>query len=172
MPPVLLAVLNGIDAAEAAKKLAEYEPAGRRQKVVKCAGFTVIEDCYNASPDSMRAAIEMLAHMPGKKKVAVLADMLELGEYAQSLHEEIGAFCAEQQLDAVLAFGEQARFYCQKAIEGGVPQAEFFTDKQALLEAVCDCACDDSTLLFKGSHGMHLEQTINALYERKGIKHE
>ncbi|MBR0414735.1 MAG: UDP-N-acetylmuramoyl-tripeptide--D-alanyl-D-alanine ligase [Clostridia bacterium] len=167
-----VAVLSGIDAKKVAQKLAEYEPAGRRQKIVKCSDFTVIEDCYNASTDSMRAAIETLAQMNAKKKIAVLADMLELGDYAQRLHEEVGEFCARQKIDAVLAYGDQARFYCEKAKEGGVPQTEFFEDKQALLEAVSACAEDDSVLLFKGSNGMHLEETINALYERKGIKHE
>jgi len=167
-----VAVLCGIDGAQAAQKLAEYTPAGRRQKIVKCDGFTVIEDCYNASPDSMRAAIKTLANLNAGKKIAVLADMLELGTYAQSLHEEVGTFCAQQKLDAVLAFGEQARFYCQKAKEGGVPQTAFFEDKQALADAVTACAQENCAILFKGSHGMHLEETINTLYERKGIKNE
>ena len=165
-------VLNGIEAQQVAQKLSEYVPAGMRQRIVKCDAFTVIEDCYNASPDSMRAAIGTLAGMDAGKKIAVLADMLELRDYAQQLHEEVGAYCAQQQIDVLLAYGEQAAAYCSKATECGLKTARHFTDKEALLEAVIEQMEEGCALLFKGSHGMHLEQTIQALYERKGIKNE
>ena len=165
-------VLNGIDPQAVAKKLAEYVPAGMRQKIVDCGTFTVIEDCYNASPDSMAAAIGTLTHLPARKKIAVLADMLELGEYAKEFHEKVGTVCAENGVDVLLAYGENAIYYCQAAKAGGLQHAEHFESKEKLLDALLEQTDTNSAVLFKGSHGMHLDETINALYERKGIKHE
>lgn len=165
-------VLNGIAPQAVADKLKEYVPSGRRQKIVNCGTFTVIEDCYNASPDSMEAAIGTLTHLSAGKKIAVLADMLELGEYAKQLHEKVGAFCAENGVDVLFAYGENAIYYCEAARAGGLSHTRHFHDKQQLLEVLLKEIDTNCAVLFKGSHGMHLEETIGALYERKGIKHE
>lgn len=164
-------VLNGIEAEAIAAKLAEYRPAGMRQNIRECGTFIVIEDCYNASPDSMRAALQMLGMMDGKKKIAVLADMLELGEYAPSFHKQVGAYAAASGTDVLLAYGTNAKYYCEAA-ENGVLKAQWFESKDALLQALLKEIEANSVILFKGSHGMHLEQTIHELYERKGIEHE
>lgn len=163
-------VLNGIAADAVAKKLGEYVPAGRRQKMVDCGSFRVIEDCYNASPDSMKAALNTLGAMAAKKRIAVLADMLELGDYAPQLHRQVGGYCGENGIDVLLAFGEQAAEYCEGARQAGVRSVLHFSEKQALLQALLEEISEGSAVLFKGSHGMHLEDTINALYERKGIE--
>ena len=165
-------VLNDIEPQAVAAALAEYVPAGMRQRLVQCGSFDVIEDCYNASPDSMRASIEMLAQRKAGKKIAVLADMLELGTYAQIMHEQIGAFAAERGIDVLLGYGELAAHYCTQAELKGIKKAEHFLTKQDLLEALLKEIEEGSAVLFKGSHGMHLEQTIRDLYERKGIKNE
>ena len=165
-------ILNGIEAQAIADKLKEYVPAGRRQKMVECGTFTVIEDCYNASPDSMRAAIGTLSAMPAAKKIAVLADMLELGAFSEQMHREVGTLCAQSGIDVLLAYGADAKYYCEAAKAGGMRYVKHFENKQSLLEALLEEINTNSAVLFKGSHGMHLEETISALYERKGIKHE
>ena len=165
-------VLNGIEPQAVADKLKEYTPSGRRQKIVNCGTFTVIEDCYNASPDSMAAAIGTLTHLPADKKIAVLADMLELGDYATRLHKQVGDVCAASGVDVLLAYGENARAYCEAAKAGGMRQVMHFENKQLLLDALLEEIDTNSAVLFKGSHGMHLEETIGALYERKGIENE
>ena len=165
-------ILNGVEATALAKALAEYVPAGMRQKVVDCGSFTVIEDCYNASPDSMKASLGTLASIKATKHIAVLADMLELGTYARQLHEQVGTYCAESGADVLLAFGDNARYYCEAAKAHGMTAVEHFENREALLQALLEQIQRDSAVLFKGSHGMHLEEIIQALYERKGIKHE
>ena len=163
-------VLNGIEAEAVIRKLSEYVPAGRRQKLVDCGDFRVIEDCYNASPDSMRAAIGTLTQTGAPKTIAVLADMLELGDYGERMHREVGAFAAAQRVDVLLCYGDEARFYCEQALADGIGKARHFGDKDSLLEAIIEEMEQGSVILFKGSHGMHLEEVIEKLYERKGIK--
>ena len=164
--------LNGIEASALAAQLARYVPAGMRQKVVDCGAFRVIEDCYNASPDSMKAALGTLACIKADKRIAVLADMLELGDYAKEMHEKVGVYCAESGADVLLAYGENARYYCEAAKVQGMQAVKHFETKQALEQALLEEIEDNSAVLFKGSHGMHLEQVIQSLYERKGIKNE
>ena len=163
-------VLNGIEAAAVAAKLKEYAPAGMRQRRVDCGSFLVIEDCYNASPDSMRAALGTLAGLGAQKTIAVLADMLELGSFSEKLHKEVGALAATEQIDVLLCYGEAARDYCAAATENGLKNARHFENKQTLLEAILKELTPGAAVLFKGSHGMHLEEVIQKLYERKGIK--
>lgn len=164
------AYLNGASAEKIAAVLGEYVPAGMRQKSVKMGDYTVIEDCYNASPDSMRAAISTLASTAAKKRIAVLGDMLELGSFSEELHRQIGAFAAENNIDVVLGYGSDAKFYCLEAEKDGVGITEFFEDKKELLEKILASVESGTVILFKGSHAMHLEETVHDLYERKGLK--
>ena len=162
------AYLNGVSPEKIAEALKKYVPSGMRQRVVNCGDFTVIEDCYNASPDSMKASIIALSGIEGGKKIAVLADMLELGDYSVEAHREIGKFAADKGVNVVLAYGSFAEEYSKAAKKAGV-KAQLFDDKALLLEALLGEIEKGSVILFKGSHGMHLEETIKALYERKGI---
>ena len=73
----------GLDAARCAAALADYQTTGMRQHIVEHGGVTFIEDCYNASPDSMRAALETFQRVEGRRHLALLGDMLELGGYAE-----------------------------------------------------------------------------------------
>lgn len=164
-------VLNEIEPAKVCKALGEYVPSGMRQKIVKLADFTVIEDCYNASPDSMKASISTLASVKAKKRIAVLGDMLELGDYSEKLHREIGQFCADKKIDVLFGFGQVSHFYSEVAEKGGV-KAKCFTDREELLNELLEEIDDGTAILFKGSHAMCLDKTIQSLYERKGIKNE
>ena len=83
-----------------------FEQTGRRQKVVHSKGVTVIEDCYNANPDSMKAALAMFKEFPCKRRFALLGDMLELGELSREAHEELGRLAAESDLYCLVTYGE------------------------------------------------------------------
>ena len=165
-------VLNSVRADALAKKLGEYVPSGMRQRQVDCGEFVVIEDCYNASPDSMRAAFSTLTSLKADKKIAVLGDMLELGEYSERFHTEVGKIAAESGIDALLCYGEASRFYKKSAEENGIKKAMRFDNQDELLEQLLKEIEQGSAVLFKGSHGMHLENVIKKLYERKGIENE
>jgi len=140
-------------------------PAGMRQKVVDVDGITSIEDCYNASPDSMRAALKTLSNIKGNKKIAVLGDMLELGDYAKTAHTEVGKAVAENKIDYLLAYGNDAKFYVDGAKQDGVENAFLFDDKEKLSEMLLNIATKGDAILFKGSRGMKLEDVINTVYK-------
>ena len=155
-----------IDPELSAKALGNYEPAGMRQKTVVKAGVTCIEDCYNASPDSMRAALKTLHDTNGNKKIAVLADMLELGDYSQKAHSDVGKMVGENKIDYLLAYGNDAKYYVSNAKEYGVENSYLFDDKESLAEKLFEIVEKDDVVIFKGSRGMKLEEVINSLYKR------
>ena len=72
-------------------------------------GILVINDCYNANYDSMKAAIEYLAKLPNKRKIAILGDMLELGEYSKQLHEKVGEEINKNKIDVLITVGEMSK---------------------------------------------------------------
>ncbi len=156
----------GVDADAAAQALSNYVPAGMRQKVVHINKITSIEDCYNASPDSMRAALRTLHDTEGAKKIAVLGDMLELGDYSGTAHSLVGDMVAENKIDWLLAYGSDAEYYVANAKKGGVENALLFSDKDALSAKLLSLADDGDVVLFKGSRGMKLEDIINTVYKR------
>lgn len=149
----------------AADALANYVPAGMRQKVVDANGITSIEDCYNASPDSMRAALKTLGTVKGNKKIAVLADMLELGDYSKTAHSEVGCAVAENKIDYLFAYGNDAKYYVEAAKQNGVQNALLFDDKEKLSQTLLQTASVGDAVLFKGSRGMKLEDVINTVYK-------
>lgn len=155
-----------IDPEVSAKALENYEPAGMRQKTVVKAGITCIEDCYNASPDSMKAALKTLHDTKGNKKIAVLADMLELGDYSQKAHSDVGKMVGENKIDYLLAYGNDAKYYVSNAKENGVENSYLFEDKETLAQKLYELADEGDVIIFKGSRGMKLEEVINSLYKR------
>lgn len=156
----------GVSPQAAADALASYAPSGMRQKIVQQSGRTVIEDCYNASPDSMRAALKTLVSLPAKRHIAVLGDMLELGDYSEKAHYEIGCAAAEAGVDALYCFGAACAHLVQGAKEGGLSDAYLFDNKTALGNALCMACMPQDAVLFKASRGMKLEEVIHFLYER------
>ena len=154
-----------VEPQAAADALGTYVPAGMRQKVVDVDGITSIEDCYNASPDSMCAALKTLSNIKGNKKIAVLGDMLELGDYAKTAHTEVGKAVAENKIDYLLAYGNDAKFYVDGAKQDGVENAFLFDDKEKLSEMLLNIATKGDAILFKGSRGMKLEDVINTVYK-------
>ncbi len=157
-------VTLGIAPEEAAAALANYAPSGMRQKIVKYHGVTVVEDCYNASPDSMRAAIGTLASMQCVgRRIAVLGDMLELGSISAAAHLDIGSFAAEQGIDALYAFGEGATGYVTGAKAKGLA-ALHFGSKTELGDFLAQTARPGDIIWFKASRGIQLEETIQRYY--------
>jgi UDP-N-acetylmuramoyl-tripeptide--D-alanyl-D-alanine ligase len=102
----------------------------------------------------------------GNKKIAVLADMLELGEYSKQAHLSVGEMVAENKIDYLLCFGNDAKYYCQSAKENGVSNAFLFDDKDSLSEKLIDIASKGDSIIFKGSRGMKLEDVINKVCKR------
>lgn len=162
-------VTIGIDPAGIARKLSEYTPVGMRQRIRRALGQTVIIDCYNASPDSMNAAIDVLMQTKpekGGRRAAVLADMLELGERAPELHSAVGKYAAEEGVDLLICYGHNAAYIAKGAEVAGL-HAGCTTDKSMLCDYLKAVLREGDTVLFKGSRGMKLEETIAEIYGKE-----
>jgi UDP-N-acetylmuramoyl-tripeptide--D-alanyl-D-alanine ligase len=160
-------VYLGMEPKEAAAALNQYQVTGWRQKITQFRGFTVVEDCYNAGPESMAAALTTLGGMPcAGRRIAVLADMLELGHLSDQAHRTAGARAGLLGLDAVYAYGEKAKLLVEEAQKSGVPDTAWFPDKKALTEHVIASVKKGDILWVKGSHGMALETLIEAVYQK------
>ena len=154
---LLAAHCLGVSMERAAKALAAFSNTGDRQNIFRKNGCTVIADCYNAGPESMAASLSILAKRKGGKRIAVLGDMLELGDHAPEAHRKIGALAAESA-ELVLAYGPLSRLTAEAAGEKG----RHFDTQEALLACLRAEARPNDTILFKASHGMHLEKVLEA----------
>ena len=160
-------VALGLEPAACAAALSRYRPAGMRQRLIRKEGVLVMEDCYNASPDSMRAALETLGSYPCQgQRIAVLSDMLELGAVEEEGHLEAGALAA-QKADRLLCWGPLARLYVQGARQAGMgDRAQWFPTKEDLARAVADTVGPGDLCWFKASRGMALEEVIGLVWDR------
>jgi UDP-N-acetylmuramoyl-tripeptide--D-alanyl-D-alanine ligase len=147
----------GISAEHIKLGLDSFAPvSGRLQKKAAANGAIVIDDSYNANPDSVRAAIDVLAKAPAPR-VLVLGDMGEVGAQGREFHEEIAAYAASKQIEHVLVTGELAR---HMSTTGATRHFEEF---DALLSALDAAATPDATVLIKGSRFMKMERVVQHL---------
>ena len=127
----------------------------------------IINDAYNASPDSMRAALSVLATVPDvKRRIAILGDMFELGDYAKTLHKEVGESIAnEQKTDLLITVGDLSRHIQAGAIEHGMSPEKtiHFEDQEALIIQLKELICPGDIVLVKASRGMALEKTVDEM---------
>lgn len=157
----------GIPSEQAAKALSGYETTGMRQHIVKLGGITLVEDCYNASPDSMLAALRTLGGMGGAgRKIAVLSDMLELGPVEIESHMEVGRAVAKSGIDILLATGERAKAYVEAAHSAGMVESVHYPDKQALADALLELLRPGDTVWLKASRGMKLEEVAQRIRDQ------
>ncbi len=156
----------GLDPKRAAEALKNYRPTGMRQNIVYHDGITVIEDCYNANPDSMKAALETLSTMRSKGiKIAVLGDMLTLGEITRDAHKSLGVVAARCGVDVLLCYGENMKYCADAARAAGVICVEHFENKSAVAKYLAKTAHSGDVVLFKASRGLKLEEVIEMFYE-------
>ncbi len=162
MAAVAVGLTMGLTADQIREGLASFRNMEGRQEIYKAGEYTIIKDCYNAGPESMAAALNVLGRREGRR-IAVLGDMLELGGRTQAEHYRIGRIAAEKA-DLVFAFGPNAKRIISGAITGGMPdaKAQAFTDRDICASALRRAARPGDTLLFKGSHGMHMELILDA----------
>jgi UDP-N-acetylmuramoyl-tripeptide--D-alanyl-D-alanine ligase len=160
----------GMTEEEIAAGLAEYETVGRRARIVRTECCTLVDDCYNANPDSCAAAIRSLAALPGRK-VCILGDMLELGEASPSLHRALGALAAASGVRVVITCGSEAGCIFEGAREAKEHVlAWHFEEKEPLIESLCMFLQKGDAVLVKASHGMHFEQISEAIEKLRDIE--
>ncbi|MEC0181476.1 UDP-N-acetylmuramoyl-tripeptide--D-alanyl-D-alanine ligase [Paenibacillus peoriae] len=155
-----------VDADHIRKGLSSLKLTGMRIEVVRCSdGLTVLNDAYNASPASMKAALQTLSgYKTDGRKIAVLGDMLELGPEEKQFHEEIGLFAAKHDVEELFTYGELGMSIAQGAL-GLMPteQVHAYTDKEKLIHHLRTYLHANDIVLVKASRGMRLEEIVDAL---------
>ena len=157
----------GIAPEQISKQMAAFRNMAGRQEIFRKDGYTVIKDCYNAGPDSMAAALEVLNAKAGRH-VAVLGDMLELGPTTQAEHYRVGRIAAEKA-DLLLTYGPNGSRVISGAITGGMPdtKAIAFEEREKLVAALRRMAQPGDVILFKGSRGMRMELILEAFLNKE-----
>lgn len=155
--------LLGLTLEEIAKGISEVKSVGGRSNVIETELYTLIDDCYNANPGSMKSALDLLAYAT-QRKVAVMGDMFELGEHENTLHEETGAYAAQKGIDVIVCIGNLS-VHMEKGAKAAGQQSQvyYFTDKQSFLEQANQILQQGDAVLLKASHGMHFEELLEAL---------
>jgi UDP-N-acetylmuramoyl-tripeptide--D-alanyl-D-alanine ligase len=157
----------GLDLATIARRLALFRAPEHRGVLLKGpAGSVIYDDCYNSSPSSLQAALEVLGASGRATRVAVLGDMLELGDHAIAAHRQAGTRAA-QAATHLVALGEHASLLIEAAVDAGLPagNAQQAEDSDAAAEAARALCHADTAVLVKASHGMHLERVVERLAE-------
>jgi UDP-N-acetylmuramoyl-tripeptide--D-alanyl-D-alanine ligase len=170
----LYAVLAGIEIAlnlrfsmrEIKKGLELYEGTPMRQQIRRTKeGVTLIDDTYNSSPDSVKSALEILEQMPsGGKKIVVLADMMELGEFSKKEHYKLGGVLSKSNVDLLFTVGKEAKNIAL-GLKDSKPSATAlsFFDKERMTFELCKILSKNDIVLIKGSRGMQMEQVVEKI---------
>ena len=145
--------------------ISHVEAVAGRSHLIEAGDKVVIDDCYNANPVSMKAAIDLLATAPGRK-VAILGDMFELGENERAMHREVGRYAAEKGIDLILCVGGlSSEMYEGAAEKGG--EARHFEIREALEAVLQDLLQPGDTVLVKASHSMAFENIVQNIQENE-----
>ena len=154
----------GLTDDEIIRGIAAYQPVGSRANVVRTARYTVIDDCYNANPDSTAAALRSMATLPAGRRVAILGNMGELGPDAAALHRETGVCAAKAGVSLVITCGDLAREIAAGAAEADPNvQTASFAALDELLAALPELVQSGDCVLVKASHSMAFERVVQAL---------
>ncbi len=137
---------------------------GRMRLILGAHDTMILDDTYNAAPAAMRAALNALAACSGKRKIAILGDMLELGPYAQKTHEDMGAYAVDI-CDVLVFVGTQSHFGYEYALRSGFPADQLFHFLVSFeaIDTVCRMIQPGDIILVKGSQGMRMERIVKAL---------
>lgn len=162
----------GIKPSVAKKGLKKYAPIAMRGQIYENKGMKIIDDTYNASPDSMKSGVAMLLEMDGlERRIVVLADVLELGEVSRDCHYGVGAYIAEannsgKKVDILVTVGTEAKAICEGVTDkntGIITKA--FTEKERAIAYLKQNVKLGDGIIVKGSRGMHMEEVVSALKE-------
>lgn len=165
-----VAGILGLSPEQIAKGIKGVSPIGGRNNLIRLPHYTLIDDCYNANPVSMKAAIDLLA-MADTEKVAILGDMFELGDNSDAMHAEVGAYGAQHGIDRIYCVGENSCHMYEAAMKNASREqmVVYFATRQELLEALVsrqqELVPEGCTVLIKASHGMVFTEILEYLKE-------
>ena len=137
--------------------------SGMRFETKRLGEYNIINDAYNASPMSMEAAINTLAEVAEGRYIAVLGDMLELGDVSAAAHKKVGSLVAKSGAAALIAYGTMGKEIANGAVEGGMKNVFHVASHQQAATKLKELLQPNDTVLFKGSRGMAMEKIIDLL---------
>lgn len=161
---VAVGVSFGIEPQTAIDALANVESNDNRLDVRRGSDYTVINDCYNASPESMKAGIDIVVHSDGRRRGVVLGDMFELGDNSEALHASVGTYAAEHGIDFLITIGSNSKAIAKAAAEAGTDMKIVSYDtRDAAIEDIENVLERGDILLVKASRAMALEVLSDAI---------
>lgn len=156
----------GLTAEEIGEGMKKVAAVAGRNHLIRTEQYTLIDDCYNANPVSMKAGIDLLC-MADTATVAILGDMFELGTNSDALHREVGVYAAERSVDRLVCVGANSLHMYNGAKEAGATQVMYFETLEALKNALegtdAELLPRGCTVLIKASHGMHFSELVELL---------
>ena len=150
----------------ALKGISKFELTQKRMEIKKGKnGATIVNDCYNANYDSMKAALDYVGKLPNKRKIAVLGDMLELGKYSEELHKKVGMEVAKNQIDLLICVGKEVTHMAKQAIEEGMKKENIHlcTSNEEAIQILKQELQPEDVVLLKASNSMNFTQICEAI---------
>ena len=141
--------------------------AHMRGERIEYAGLTIYNDSYNSNPAAVRAMLDVLADTPAQRRIAVLGEMLELGNTTEPLHRDLGKYVAERGIDVLITIRGAARFMADEAKKAGLSDsaAYFFAAPEQAGTFLKQIATKGDAILFKGSRGVRVERALKVLVQ-------
>ncbi len=152
----------GVNIQDAARVLSNFQAIEQRSQIIDVAGITIINDCYNANPESMRAALDILLNKLGQRKIALLGDMLELGPDSKRYHEELGRYVAPM-VDELLTIGTMGKYIATSAMGVGLSKTFHFDNFDSVVKYLKNTLVKGDTILVKASQGMGLRRVVDSI---------
>ena len=143
-----------------------FELTKKRMEIIKLKNnITLINDSYNASLDSMKASIKYLSELNGKRKIAVLGDLFELGDYSEKIHRKIGEEIVKNKIDLLYLIGENSKYIKDEAVKNGMDKNNifYFNSKNEIINNLKNIMTENDIVLFKASNGMRLFEIVEEL---------
>jgi len=161
LAPAAVAIgrLLGLTDEEIKLGFLSYAPVEGRSNVSNPNGITLIDDCYNANPQSVKAALTSLSALPGQR-VAILGDMFNLAGYSEQMHREVGVFAAQCGIDSLISHGDHARFIHEGFVSAGGVIARYYPNRTELIADIRGIIKKGDAVLVKASRGMHFDELL------------
>ncbi len=141
-----------------------FELSKNRMEIIENSkGVKIINDCYNANFDSMKASLEALARMQSKRKIAILGDMLELGDYSKQMHEKVGSEVVKNNIDMLITVGKEATYIAKQAKQEGMSQIYEFGSVEEAIQKIQETGEVGDAILVKASHSMNFEKIVKQM---------
>ncbi|WP_415322252.1 UDP-N-acetylmuramoyl-tripeptide--D-alanyl-D-alanine ligase [Clostridium perfringens] len=152
----------GVSFEEMKRGLKNIEATSMRLELIKKDGFAILNDCYNSSPVAVKSAIDVMKNIEGKRRIAVLGTMRELGHKSEEAHMEIGKYAKENGIEKVLCFGD----FSENIKEGYGEGCTVYENKEELIKDLLNIICEGDIILVKASRSLKFEEITKALLEK------